>query len=336
MGRKPTSLGRGHTLTMNDELSQECIRRLICTVLRRTGFDATSPDALIELEDKVLMLMGGLLDIAHYYAELARRTRASPRDIVYACSNQGIDIDSLQKTIDDNQKARQSGDDTDLPIELQSEPSPSSTFTASEIARRFLADEPNDTTRRASCAPDFLPFLPPSHSYKRTPTFPSLSTAAQAKAAGLSLLSGQVRSKADVAADEAESTSADARMVQLDAQIRTTRLVEASLQNLIRATSQASQSAHDNDEQAQEEKTVVDDFGNTTSVLTFKRGREDLTTLMKRYEKDAALCNFEIDWYGSGGGAGSQTSSNTNPTAGHALVLAGAASQARKKGRWKF
>lgn len=146
-------------------------------------------------------------------------------------------------------------------------------------------------------------------------------------------------------ADEAQATSADARMVQLDAQIRTTRLVEASLQNLIRATSKASQSAHRQEDDDHEESTVVDDMGNTTSVLTVKRGREDLTTLLKRYEKDAAICNFEIDWYASaavgGGGGGSQSAmaavvGDTVANPGRALVLAGAATQARKKGRWKF
>lgn len=41
--------------TMNAELAYECLRRLICSVLRRSGFDAASPDALVELEDKMGM-----------------------------------------------------------------------------------------------------------------------------------------------------------------------------------------------------------------------------------------------------------------------------------------
>jgi hypothetical protein len=41
--------------TMDEGLAQECVRRLICIVLQRSGFDAASPDALVELEDKLLM-----------------------------------------------------------------------------------------------------------------------------------------------------------------------------------------------------------------------------------------------------------------------------------------
>ena len=40
---------------MNSDTACECLRRLLCAVLQRTGFDATSPDALAELEDKVLL-----------------------------------------------------------------------------------------------------------------------------------------------------------------------------------------------------------------------------------------------------------------------------------------
>jgi hypothetical protein len=40
---------------MDEGLAQECVRRLICIVLQRSGFDAASPDALVELEDKLLM-----------------------------------------------------------------------------------------------------------------------------------------------------------------------------------------------------------------------------------------------------------------------------------------
>jgi len=45
---------------MDGPLAEECLRRLICTVLRRSGFDAGSPDALAELEDKVLMRKAGI------------------------------------------------------------------------------------------------------------------------------------------------------------------------------------------------------------------------------------------------------------------------------------
>lgn len=179
---------------------------------------------------------------------------------------------------------------------------------------KFLPDAPEDTTRRASYAPQHFPVLPPSHSYKQTPVYPSIATPDQAAIAGMPLFNpfGPERQPTDL-----EQTSADARISQLDSRIRTTRLVEASLQSLIRATTKgkAVQQAAAQDEVNAEEGAVVQ-----TSM-------EDMAILLERYERDAAVCNFEVDWYGKGG----KQSAIADVTGQVPTQTAGQ----RKRGRWK-
>jgi hypothetical protein len=189
---------------------------------------------------------------------------------------------------------------------------------------RFLTDSEDDVIKRASYAPDHLPFLPPSHSYKRTPVYPSIATPQQALAAGIPFVDS---ASADLSASTTgdSSTSADKRMSLLDERIRTTRLVEASLQNLIRATSKAGApdpSGHAGEAQAGD---AVNHDG--TSV----KKDEQIITLLKKYEKDAAICNFEVEWYGGARSGGAITVSEKEQGAG-----AGQQAAQRKRGRWKY
>ncbi|CAD6572574.1 MAG: hypothetical protein CYPHOPRED_004884 [Cyphobasidiales sp. Tagirdzhanova-0007] len=251
----------------------------------RTGFDATSPDALAELEDKVLLLIGGLAHLAQEYADLARRTRPSPEDMLAACDDGGIPLRGLVNALKSNAEAGGEGiNDLILPP-AQSE---SATTVLFDPVKRFLTDSHDDTTRLASYAPSFLPFLPPSHSYKQTPVYPCIATPSQAQAAGIRLPGTDASfagNKQERTMEKSfEGTTADKRMSQLDARIRTTRLVEASLQNLIRATSKANQQP----DAIVEEEPFVEG-----QEIVCKQPKDDIGVLLKRYERDAAICNFE-------------------------------------------
>lgn len=188
---------------------------------------------------------------------------------------------------------------------------------------RFLTDSEDDVVKRASYAPDHLPFLPPSHSYKRTPVYPSIATPQQALAAGIPFVD-PTSAELSASTNGDSSTSADKRMSLLDERIRTTRLVEASLQNLIRATSKAGApdpSGHAGEAQAGD---AVNHDG--TSV----KKDEQIITLLKKYEKDAAICNFEVEWYG-GVRSGGAIAVGEKEGAG-----AGQQAAQRTRGRWKY
>ena len=206
-----------------------------------------------------------------------------------------------------------------------------------DSTKAFLTDSQSDPARMASYALSFLPYLPPSHSYKQTPVYPSIATSSQAQAAGIPMNDQDLTLTANVTSEhgvmQLERTTADKRMSQLDARIRTTRLVEASLQNLIRATSKANQQT---DVAAGENAMLLDEI---------KQPKDDMGTLLKRYERDAAVCNFEVEWYGVGGNV-----AIANPAGVNALLATGAALEngqtdnaqtvsggqgQRKRGRWK-
>ena len=179
---------------------------------------------------------------------------------------------------------------------------------------KFLPDGPDDTKRKADYAPEHFPNLPPSHSYRQTPVYPPLATIDQATIAGMPLFNpfGPERQPTDL-----EQTSADVRISQLDSRIRTTRLVEASLQSLIRATTKgkAVQQSAAQDEVNADENAVV------------QTSKEDMAILLERYERDAAVCNFEVDWYGKGG----KQAALADVTGQAVAQVAGQ----RKRGRWK-
>lgn len=272
-------------------------------------------------------VLGGLLHIAGQYAELARRTRPGTHDFVEACTNQGITLGGLSKVIADNKAHRgqfvplltfTNGSDRSPDNVPQLSQSKELELAIRDPTVKFLPDAPEDVKRRADCAPEHFPTLPPSHSYKQTPVYPSLATPEQAAIAGMPLLNpfGPER-QAGGAAVETEQTSADVRISQLDSRIRTTRLVEASLQSLIRATTKgkAVQQAAAQDEVNAEEGAVV------------QTSKEDMAILLERYERDAAICNFEVEWYGKGG----KQAALADVTAQTTAQIAGQ----RKRGRWK-
>lgn len=216
--------------------------------------------------------------------------------------------------------------DHDLPIRLQA--STSTPPPEADPIKNFLPDSKEDTHRRADYAPDFLPVLPPSHSYMRTPVYAYIATPEQAEVAGIPIIdmsrAVEYNQQADI-----EGQSADARIEQLDARIKTTRLVEASLQNLIRATSKASQKTKD-DVLPQEDME-----GDTTDELVKrKQPRENLLLLLKKYERDAAVCNFELEWYPAGGGKPIISEAVTKDVIPRTQVNQ-FAGPTRKRGRWK-
>lgn len=352
---------------MDEPLAQECVRRLICTVLERTGFDAASPDAIVELEDKVYLLLAGLLELAHQYAELARRTRPGVRDLLAACSNQGITLEGVDGLIQQNSALRD---------QLPRLRTPSSNAKPiRDPAQFFLPDGEDEVARTAPYAPTHLPKLPPAHSYKRTAVFPPIADQEQAATAGMPLASafapggaggtGDARAgtsggahAAQLTLDAEAMTTADARITHLDSRIRTTRLVEASLQSLISATSKSKAArkltkleAEGGDEENEAERLAssanantnvnADEAGQVAAGATRRQtSKEDAVILLERYEKDMAVCNFERDWYGaasaglaSAAAAASQAQGGTGTNAGAGQVGAGAGQ--RKRGRWR-
>lgn len=162
----------------------------------------------------------------------------------------------------------------------------------------------------------------------RTPVYASIATPEQAQVAGIPIVDMSRALEYNQQAD-IEGQSADARITQLDARIRTTRLVEASLQNLIRATSKASQKTIDGSAQNDD----VD--GDITSTLAKrKQSRENLLVLLKKYERDAAVCNFELEWYPAGGVKPNVSEAITKDAIPRTQVNQFAGPQ-RKRGRWK-
>lgn len=216
--------------------------------------------------------------------------------------------------------------DHDVPLRLQ--PSTSTMAPEADPIVRFLPDSEDDTHRKADYAPDFLPVLPPSHSYMRTPVYASIATPAQAEVAGIPIIDMSRALEYNQQAN-IEGQSADARISQLDARIKTTRLVEASLQNLLRATSKAGQNTKDGS------ITDEDMDGDASGVpVKRKQPKEHMLVLLKKYERDAAICNFELEWYPAGG-----LKAAVNDATGKDAVPRNQVSQfagpARKRGRWK-
>ena len=161
---------------------------------------------------------------------------------------------------------------------------------------------------------------------------------------------------AQLALDSESMTTADARITHLDSRIRTTRLVEASLQSLISATSKSKAArkltkleAEGGDEENEAERLAstasvnvnADEAGQVAAGATRRQtSKEDAVILLERYEKDMAVCNFERDWYGaasaglsSTAAAASQAQGGTGTNAGAGQVGAGAGQ--RKRGRWR-
>lgn len=163
----------------------------------------------------------------------------------------------------------------------------------------------------------------------RTPVYASIATPEQAEVAGIPVVDMSRALEYNQPAD-IESQTADARITQLDARIRTTRLVEASLQNLIRATSKASQKAKDGSGALDE---GMDEDGQVT-VVKRKNPKENLLVLLKKYEQDAAICNFELEWYPAGGTKPNVAESVTKDVVTRSQVNQFAGPQ-RKRGRWK-
>lgn len=128
-----------------------------------------------------------------------------------------------------------------------------------------------------------------------------------------------------------EGISADARMSQLDARIKTTRLVEASLQNLIRATSKASQKHQDIN--VEEEEESMQGGGAAQAIQRKQKAKENLLVLLKKYERDAGVCNFEVEWYPA------TTTSSALSIAAKEGSMKAIGSQfvgpQKKRGRWK-
>ena len=163
----------------------------------------------------------------------------------------------------------------------------------------------------------------------RTPVYASIATPEQAEVAGIPIIDMSRALEYNQPAD-IDSQTADTRLTQLDARIRTTRLVEASLQNLIRATSKASQKTRDGSgvsDEAMDEDTQG-------TVTKKKQPKENLLVLLKKYEQDAAICNFELEWYPAGGTKPNISESVTKDVVSRSQVNQFAGPQ-RKRGRWK-
>ena len=248
-------------------------------------------------------------------------------------------------------------------------------------AQFFLPDGEDEVARTSPYAPTHLPKLPPAHSYKRTAVFPPIADREQAATAGMPLASafapgvvggpaaaagtgagagigiaGAAQSAAQLALDSESMTTADARITHLDSRIRTTRLVEASLQSLISATSKSKAArkltkleAEGGDEENEAERLAssannanADEAGlaaATGGATRRQTSKEDAVILLERYEKDMAVCNFERDWYGaaSTGLSSSQAQTQAQGQAGTnaGAGQAGAGAGQRKRGRWK-
>lgn len=215
-------------------------------------------------------------------------------------------------------------------MKLTDETIPLAEAEAAQSSRELLADltqimlsETSDATQstRPYYAQDHLPALPPSHSYKRTPVYSMVTTAAQAEAARLPLKDITIGSGRQDTVNLAVNT-ADARIALLDSRIKTTRLVEASLQNLMGATSKAYQREHSKDAEPA-------DMSMDGTQLDTANTAEAMAVLLKKYENDAAVCNFEVDWYAPGG------VSVMTAAAGTAAAHIQAQIAQRKKGRWR-
>lgn len=160
----------------------------------------------------------------------------------------------------------------------------------------------------------------------RTPVYASIATPEQAEVAGIPIIDMSRALEYNQQAD-IEGQSADARISQLDARIKTTRLVEASLQNLLRATSKASTK----DGAAIDEDMDEEARG---AVVKRKQPKEHLLVLLKKYERDAAVCNFELEWYPAGGMKATLNDSSAKDTVPRNQISQ-FAGPARKRGRWK-
>ncbi|GAA98823.1 uncharacterized protein L969DRAFT_104294 [Mixia osmundae IAM 14324] len=197
------------------ESAEYALRRLIAVTLCQSGFTASSEDALAELQDQTLRLLGGLSHLSHDFAAACNRSRPNAKDVYSACHDQSITLASLrqQRQLNLDACAQDAplyecfdGPRAPLPLDVeQSDPSKLS------LGHRLKQDF-QPAQELAAVIPDNLPPLPPSYTYRHTPIY---------SADPETIL---------------PSSSREVRAAQLSRRLESNRQAERSLQNLLRIT----------------------------------------------------------------------------------------------------
>ncbi|KAK0453342.1 hypothetical protein EV421DRAFT_672489 [Armillaria borealis] len=141
--------------------ASEATQRLVSAELKRAGFDAAEPAAVVRLEHEVVAIVEALYHRAHEYANLANRAGAVATDLMLACKDYELDMKGLRTQ---TRKRNTAPLPTLIPPPSRS-PSP-------ELLSSDDEDPASSVPFTLRNLPTSFPDLPPKHTYHQTPVSP--------------------------------------------------------------------------------------------------------------------------------------------------------------------
>ncbi|KAG7448947.1 uncharacterized protein BT62DRAFT_928958 [Guyanagaster necrorhizus] len=141
--------------------ASDATRRLVSIELKRAGFDAAEPDAVVRLEHEVVAIVEALYHRAHEYANLSNRAGAVATDLMLACKDYELDVKGLRAQTRKRNAAS-------LPALIP----PSSRSPSPELLPSDDDDVGSSVPFTLRNLPTSFPDLPPKHTYHQTPLSP--------------------------------------------------------------------------------------------------------------------------------------------------------------------
>ncbi|KAG8716107.1 hypothetical protein FRC11_009156 [Ceratobasidium sp. 423] len=199
-------------IAITEPIASQCIQRLIQIQLRVAGFKGANRSAMDAIEREVVSYLNDTYELAVALANNSGRSRPSAQDVLKACEDGDLTVQDLKRVMKRTNKVSRSSVPMFKPAtkrrrspELLGSDESSAGEENPDTSRTEKSKDNSNKPRTLKHLPGQLPDLPPKHSYMRTsvPTAPKPS---------LSLL---------------------------DQQLERSMLVQASLQNIVKATNNA-------------------------------------------------------------------------------------------------
>ncbi|CAL1701677.1 unnamed protein product [Somion occarium] len=151
------------------DIASRVLQRLISAELRHAGFDTAQPAAVERLELEVVAFVENVFRYAHDCANHANRSGPIATDLLAACQHHELEPKDLHKVVLAAKKRIEDNEKLEIPAMLpppSRSPSPELLSSDDEDAATVIP-----ATLRALPL-NYLPALPPKHTYLRTPASP--------------------------------------------------------------------------------------------------------------------------------------------------------------------
>ncbi|KAK7695621.1 hypothetical protein QCA50_000257 [Cerrena zonata] len=156
---------------ITSEIASRIIQRLISSELHHAGFDAAQPATVLRLEQEVVAFLENIFRFAHDSANHGNRSGPIATDLLAACKHHELEVKDLRKLVSAAKKRKIELEDEELV--LPSMIPPPSRSPSPELLSSDDEDAPPMVPTTLRGLPlNYLPALPPKHTYLRTPASP--------------------------------------------------------------------------------------------------------------------------------------------------------------------